>query len=104
NAASKRVGGSRRQAQIQHKSSMEHEAGSIPSHQIEGLQEAARFLVTSMEKINMRKFLIPFLVLGISFAAIGVTSLKAADLVESGQYGQKLQREDPDVKVGSGTT
>jgi hypothetical protein len=32
NAASKRVGGSRRQAQIQRKSSKQHEAGSIPSH------------------------------------------------------------------------
>ena len=57
-----------------------------------------------MEKGNMRKFLIAFLVLGISYAAIGVTSLQAADLVESGQSGQKFQSEAPAVKGGSSNT
>ena len=56
-----------------------------------------------MEKGNVRKFLIAFLVLGISYAAIGVTSLQAAGLVESGQSGQKFQSEAPTVKGGSGS-
>jgi mono/diheme cytochrome c family protein len=51
-----------------------------------------------MDKGTMCKFLIEFLALGISYAAIGVTSLEAADLVESGQSGQKFQSEAPAVK------
>ena len=52
----------------------------------------------------MREFLIAFLVLAISYAAIGVTSLQAAGLVESDQPGQKSQSEAPTVKGGSGST